>query len=83
MFFFWLLHKDTPVLMDQQKTYIHQLCVDTGCHLENLPRAMTYRFTLCDMMIYLLVDVNILNQFLVIDYYELWSGNLICSGFFD
>ena len=23
----------------QAKNYIHQHCVDTGCHLENLPRA--------------------------------------------
>ena len=25
------------------KSYIHQLCVDTGYHLEDLPRAMTNR----------------------------------------
>ena len=25
------------------KTYIHQLCADTGCHQEDLPRAMTDR----------------------------------------
>ena len=25
------------------KTYIYQLCADTGCHLEDLPRVMTDR----------------------------------------
>ena len=25
------------------KTYIHQLCADTGCHLEDLPREMANR----------------------------------------
>ena len=30
---------DTPVLANQQRN-IHQLCVDTGCQLEDLPRDM-------------------------------------------
>ena len=34
-----LLNMDTPVLANQ-KTSIPQLCVETGCHLEELPRAM-------------------------------------------
>ena len=25
------------------KPYIHQLCVDTGCYLEELPRSITHR----------------------------------------
>ena len=36
-----LLHMDTPVLADQQK--LNQFYVDTGCHLEDLQRAMTDR----------------------------------------
>ena len=32
---------DTPVLANQQKTYIHQLCVVTGSRQEDLPRVMT------------------------------------------
>ena len=32
----------TPVIADQQK-HIHQLCADTGCHLENLSSAMADR----------------------------------------
>ena len=43
MFSYGLLHMDTPVLADQQKTYIYQLCADLGYHLENLPRAMAER----------------------------------------
>ena len=30
-------------LLTRKKTYIHQLCVDTGCQLKDLPRAMTYK----------------------------------------
>ena len=33
-----LLHMDTPVLAEN--TSINQLCEDTECHLENLPRVM-------------------------------------------
>ena len=25
------------------KTYIHQLCMGTGCHLADLPRVMTHK----------------------------------------
>ena len=32
---------DTLVLANQQKTYIHQLYADIGCHLEDLPRVRT------------------------------------------
>ena len=36
------LHMDTPVLADQQRlTWIN--CMDIGCSLEDLPRAMAYR----------------------------------------
>ena len=35
MFSYGLLHMDTPVLANQQ-IYIHQLCVDTECNLEDL-----------------------------------------------
>ena len=38
-----LLHKVMPVLTDQQRTYQHQLCVDTGCSLEDTPEAMDDR----------------------------------------
>ena len=31
-----LLHMDTPVLADQQKPYINQLCADTQYRLEDL-----------------------------------------------
>ena len=31
---------DTPVLADQQKTYIIQLSVNPRCFLDDLPRAM-------------------------------------------
>ena len=34
-----LLHIDTSVGW-QVKTYLHQLCADIGCRLEDLPRAM-------------------------------------------
>ena len=36
-----LLHMDTPMWGDLQKTYVHQLCVDTGCKLEDLPWVMS------------------------------------------
>ena len=36
MFFYGPLNIDSPVLADQQKIYIHQLCADTGCSLEDL-----------------------------------------------
>ena len=29
-----------PVLADQQRTYLHHLCTDIKCHLEDLPRVM-------------------------------------------
>ena len=32
---------DTRVLVHQQKTYIHQLCADTGYNFEDLSKAMT------------------------------------------
>ena len=41
--FYGLLHMDTPVLPDLQKTYIHSFSADTGCRLEDLPRMMTDR----------------------------------------
>ena len=40
MFSYELLHMDTPVLVDQQKTFIHQLSAETGCLLEYLTNAM-------------------------------------------
>ena len=40
-FFYELLCTDQPVLTDKQK-HIRQLCADTGCCLEDLPRAMVY-----------------------------------------
>ena len=36
-FSYGLLHMDTPVLTSK---YLHQLCADTGCILENLLGAM-------------------------------------------
>ena len=32
-----LLHMDTPALGDEERTYIHQLCGDTGCSLKDQP----------------------------------------------
>ena len=40
MFFGGLQHMDIPVLADQQKTYIHQLCADKGCRVVDLLGAM-------------------------------------------
>ena len=42
-FSFWFQHMDTPVFAAKQKTYIHHLCVDTECHLDDLPKAITNR----------------------------------------
>ena len=36
-----LLYMDTPVLADQNKTYVHQLSVDTACCLQDLLGVMT------------------------------------------
>ena len=38
-FSYRLLHMGVPVLTDQQR-HIHQLCVDTGCNLEDLPEVI-------------------------------------------
>ena len=40
MIFYRFLYTDTAVLADKQNIYIHQLCVDTGWHLEDLPIEM-------------------------------------------
>ena len=37
-----LLHMDTNI-GEPAKTYIYQLCADTGCCLEDLPREMIDR----------------------------------------
>ena len=34
------LHLEVSVLAKQQKTYKYQLCADTGCRLEDLPKVM-------------------------------------------
>ena len=41
-FFYWPLHMDMLVLADQ-KEHLHQLFVDTGCNLEDLPQMMDAR----------------------------------------
>ena len=38
MFSYRHLHMDTRILAEE--TYIHQLCVDIGYHLEDLPRVI-------------------------------------------
>ena len=38
----------TAVLTDQQKTYIHQYCVDTGCRLKDLQTMMANRDVLLE-----------------------------------
>ena len=43
MFFYGLLYMETSVLVKLQKNYIHQLWVDSGCCLEDLPRMMADR----------------------------------------
>ena len=40
MFSYGLLHIDMPVLVNQQKNYIHQFCLNSGCHLDDIPRVM-------------------------------------------
>ena len=42
-FTYRLQHIDAPVLADQPKSYIHQLCADTGCSLEDLSGVMDDR----------------------------------------
>ena len=37
-FYSGLQYPDIPVLTDQQKTYIHLLCLEIGCRLEDLPQ---------------------------------------------
>ena len=39
-FFYGPLHMEAPVFADQEKNYCHQLCVNTGYNLENLPGAI-------------------------------------------
>ena len=34
---------DTPMFTWLRKTYIHHLCADIGCHLEDLPSMMADR----------------------------------------
>ena len=41
--FYELLCMDILVLVDQQKNYMHQLCADTRCHLEDLLSVMADR----------------------------------------
>ena len=43
MFSYGLLYMDTPVLARLVETCIHQLCLDTGCSLEDTPRAIADR----------------------------------------
>ena len=44
--FYELLYMDTPVLVSQQN-------VDTGCHLEDLPKTIANRFvSFCCLMAY-------------------------------
>ena len=40
MFSRGVLNLATPAFADQQKTYVHQLCADTACNLEDLPEAL-------------------------------------------
>ena len=41
----WTYKQFSP-MGQQAKTYIHQLCADSGYHLEDLPGVMTYRIRL-------------------------------------
>ena len=38
IFFYWSVHAGRPA-----RSYLHQLCVDIGCGLEDLPGVMAYR----------------------------------------
>ena len=36
-------HIDVPVFADKPIAYLHQVCMDSGCYLEDLPRVMDDR----------------------------------------
>ena len=42
IFSYRLLHMNIPVMADQQK-FSHQICAETGCHLQDFSRVMTNR----------------------------------------
>ena len=42
-FLYGLLHMDTPVLANQQKSYIHQLCVDVRVIVFAMPTAEVFK----------------------------------------
>ena len=47
---------DAPVLADQQRPYVHQLSVDTGWNLEDLPETMQDRDLITEFLDSLLLS---------------------------
>ena len=80
MFSNGLLHMDMQVLDNQLRTYQQQLCMFTGCNLEDLPKAMNdideWWESGKSMLAEQHVDDNIYDIFIYLNHFRMKLSNM-------